>query len=201
MARSDSFRKTNRRWMQNRKKKQFFSACLLLKVKIVALVMLIVCIKDLYAKMQEMQMVLNRMEVLQYGTVQAMVEVQDDDYYVSTISIIDVEKPQNRTREEIMQRLNELGKSDPVIKQIQDNSSLYPEDMLAALANNPEMADFVAGYVSADHSIQSGLTKSEMEQEFPLFLQWDPRWGYQEYGKSSNIGIVGCGPTCLSMVL
>ena len=163
--------------------------------------MLIVCIKDLYAKMQEMQMVLNRMEVLQYGTVQAMVEVQDDDYYVSTISIIDVEKPQNRTREEIMQRLNELGKSDPVIKQIQDNSSLYPEDMLAALANNPEMADFVAGYVSADHSIQSGLTKSEMEQEFPLFLQWDPRWGYQEYGKSSNIGIVGCGPTCLSMVL
>lgn len=77
MARSDSFRKTNRRWMQNRKKKQFFSACLLLKVKIVALVMLIVCIKDLYAKMQEMQMVLNRMEVLQYGTVQAMVEVQD----------------------------------------------------------------------------------------------------------------------------
>lgn len=33
----------------------------------------------------------------------------------------------------------------------------------------------------------------------PLFLQWDDRWGYVDYGK--NIcGISGCGPTSLAMV-
>ena len=31
-------------------------------------------------------------------------------------------------------------------------------------------------------------------------MQWDSRWGYEEYG-SSVIGITGCGPTCLSMVV
>ena len=45
-----------------------------------------------------------------------------------------------------------------------------------------------------------GITESEKEQEFPLFLQWDPRWGYESYGESC-IGLTGCGPTCLSMVL
>ena len=35
----------------------------------------------------------------------------------------------------------------------------------------------------------------------PLFLQWDPRWGYTEYGEDSFLGLSGCGPTCLSMVL
>lgn len=40
----------------------------------------------------------------------------------------------------------------------------------------------------------------EKQEETPLFLQWDSRWGYVPYGQS-NIGISGCGPTCLSMVL
>jgi len=31
-------------------------------------------------------------------------------------------------------------------------------------------------------------------------MQWDPRWGYSEYG-TGPLGITGCGPTCLSMVL
>lgn len=37
------------------------------------------------------------------------------------------------------------------------------------------------------------------EGEVPLFMQWDKRWGYESYG-DSNIGLSGCGPTCLSMV-
>ena len=32
----------------------------------------------------------------------------------------------------------------------------------------------------------------------PLFLQWDPMWGYEKYG-SGCIGQTGCGPTCLAM--
>ena len=33
----------------------------------------------------------------------------------------------------------------------------------------------------------------------PLFLQWDPMWGYEKYGKGF-IAETGCGPTCLAMV-
>ena len=46
------------------------------------------------------------------------------------------------------------------------------------------------------------LTKEELdsaENGIPRFQQWDERWGYLTYG-NDNIGINGCGPTCLSMV-
>lgn len=34
----------------------------------------------------------------------------------------------------------------------------------------------------------------------PLFIQWDKRWGYLRYG-NNHIGINGCAPTALSMVI
>lgn len=73
--------------------------------------------------------------------------------------------------------------------------------MLEALANNPEMAGFVAGYPDRSLVAEKGLSESEKRQKIPLLLQWDPRWGYQAYGENSCIGVSGCGPTCLSMVL
>lgn len=82
---------------------------------------------------------------------------------------------------------------------MRQNSGLYPERLLEALANNPEMADFVVRYLE-EHE-PGGLTESEKQEDFPLFLQWDPRWGYASYGKNSCIAVSGCGPTCLSMVL
>ncbi len=59
------------------------------------------------------------------------------------------------------------------------------------------------GYLKADlpqYAAQEGFTSQELTQQFPLFLQWDKRWGYVSYG-GSMIGLSGCGPTCLSMVL
>ena len=32
----------------------------------------------------------------------------------------------------------------------------------------------------------------------PLFLQWDPQWGYFDYG-GNLLGLSGCGPTTLAM--
>ncbi len=111
-----------------------------------------------------------------------------------------LEKPVKRNREEIIKKLGQLAGDYPAIKEIYKNYSSYPESMLEALANNPEMADFVAGYLG-NKVVTGGLTEAEKEQEFPLFLQWDSRWGYQQYGKNDCIGIAGCGPTCMSMVL
>lgn len=112
-----------------------------------------------------------------------------------------VDKPQERNSRQVLERLEELGRENERIAAIYQNSSLYPESLLEALANNPEMTDFVEGWLMAEHKATGGLTESEKEEEYPLFLQWDPRWGYASYGNDSCIAVSGCGPTCLSMVL
>lgn len=151
-------------------------------------------------------------------------ESQEVDY-ISTIPVLDVGKPVKWTPKETLVQLKELAKANETILQIYKNHDSYPDALLLALANNPEMTDFAAGYLShmEEHKADSEqerdaekdaekdsaggrktgslLTEKEKTEEFPLFLQWDPRWGYEEYGNGANIGVSGCGPTCLSMVL
>lgn len=72
----------------------------------------------------------------------------------------------------------------------------YPKDLIELLEINPETADFVLNYpFREDTDIDlSGYSRDTV----PLFLQWDPMWGYEKYG-SGCIGQTGCGPTCLAM--
>ncbi len=121
--------------------------------------------------------------------------------YVSLCGLDKVDRPRERTYEEVLERLEELAAEEKRIAAILENRFQYPDKLLEALANNPEMTDFVAGYPDRGSDKEVSLTREEKEQEFPLFLQWDPRWGYEEYGDGSNIGLAGCGPTCLSMAL
>lgn len=113
----------------------------------------------------------------------------------------EVEKPKGRTYREILERLKLLGTDSELIKQVADNSSDYPKQLLEALANNPELQDFAANYLKKKGTVEGGFTDSEKNVDFPLFLQWDPRWGYASYGDNSVVGLSGCGPTALSMVL
>ncbi len=124
-----------------------------------------------------------------------------DQDYVELCGLEEVQKPVKRTAQEVLRRLKELSRDNDIIGEIYDNADSYSERMLEALANNPEMADFVAGYPTAEKKAVGKFTDSEKEQEYPLFLQWDPRWGYAEYGDDGSIGLAGCGPTCLSMVM
>lgn len=75
------------------------------------------------------------------------------------------------------------------------------EEMQALLERNEEARDFVENYVNRKDYIGKDIDLSEDVQEgqVPLLMQWDKRWGYESFG-SSNIGLAGCGPTCLSMV-
>ena len=162
------------------------------------------CIRNIYARLEEIQMELERLEIQQYGMAQTNADAQSPDKlndvdYVGSLDTWEVGKPTERTETEVLQRLGELGQTSSLIEGIYQNHSRYPKELLAALANNPEMADFVSGYPERDR-IAGGITAPEKEQEFPLFLQWDRRWGYESYGDSC-IGLAGCGPTCLSMVL
>lgn len=121
--------------------------------------------------------------------------------YAEKIGEVEVGTPVKRNETEVHLRLEELAAGNEVIREFLNNVDVYPDNMLEALANNPEMADFVAGYPTAERQVQGGLTTEEKKQKHPLFLQWDPRWGYVSYGDDSNIGLAGCGPTCLSMAL
>lgn len=185
-----------------RKKEQKRNRWFLLAM-VAVIAVLVFHIRDIKAELEEMRTMLKRIEVLEYGRIETSVKIcpQEETDYVSSIAIMNVEKPVQRTQTETIQRLEELGKNNPDIAAISRSSSQYPEAILTALANNPEMTDFVAGYLGDNEYVEGGLTELEKEQECPLLLQWDPRWGYEPYGGDSCIGLAGCGPTCLSMIL
>lgn len=176
-------------------------------IKVALLIILICSIKNINTRLDKIEKMLKEIGFTEVREVSAATNIKEKtDYseeinYIETIEVTNVGKPMDRTAKEVLQKLKELGGANPTILEIYQNHSLYPDDLLAALANNPEMADFVAGYLNRTDYGTSGLTSLEKEQEHPLFLQWDPRWGYESYGTESNIGLAGCGPTCLSMVL
>ena len=80
------------------------------------------------------------------------------------------------------------------------NQERYPEHLLEALEKNPELLQFVKDFPESDQTVTGGIRKEETKEDYPLFLQWDSRWGYLPYG-DNVIGLSGCAPTCLSMVL
>lgn len=190
----------SKRQKENRRKRRLKKRIFNLSI-IIILIVLLFSIRNLYARLAELQTAFKRLETQTYGTDQTDVEEQTVTNYVSEIGVVDVDKPVERTEKEVLQRLDELGQTYPVIQEIYENHSQYPQELLSALANNPEMADFAAGYLNNHGQSKGALTVAEKEQDYPLFLQWDPRWGYQPYGSGSCIGLAGCGPTCLSMAL
>ena len=75
----------------------------------------------------------------------------------------------------------------------------YPQEIVALLERNPETEDFVLNYPLEHGKPHDGaLTEEETAASAPLFLQWDKRWGYLDYG-GSVVVLSGCGPVCLSM--
>ena len=118
-------------------------------------------------------------------------------------STISVREPVERHASQITSDLKSYANTSKAAEKIYKNRNQYSETLLTAYLNNPEMEDFLAGYLEADlpqYTAQGGFTEEEIQQQFPLFLQWDKRWGYVSYG-GSMIGLSGCGPTCLSMTL
>lgn len=81
------------------------------------------------------------------------------------------------------------------------NSNEIPWSLTEFGTKYPEASGFVRNYhkykdIPFDADIGLNISKGEI----PLFIQWDKRWGYQYYG-NDLLGINGCGPTCISMVV
>jgi len=120
--------------------------------------------------------------------------------YIELYGLEEVDKPEKRTEEQVLEKLAELSEEHELVRQIYENADAYSKGMLDHLANNPEMAAYVLGSLEADGSVTGSFTKKELEEDFPLLLQFDPRWGYFEYG-GKEMGLSGCGPTCLAMTV
>lgn len=73
----------------------------------------------------------------------------------------------------------------------------YPKSLIELLERNPETEDFVLNYPLRQEE-ELSLSGYDRKAGVPLFLQWDPQWGYEKYG-SDFLAVTGCGPTCLAM--
>ena len=105
--------------------------------------------------------------------------------------------------EAIKVKLNsqEAERLDYIIKNIDS----YPDTLIDLVARNHETVDFVYSYKDREkynnRKLSADINSSYyVDGDVPLFLQWDRRWGYRIYGKEM-IGLSGCGPTSLAMVI
>ena len=110
-----------------------------------------------------------------------------------------VGSPAHYSMEEIQTRLKNLADRYPEFQTIYDHMDQYPEALLNNFCCNPYMLDFALGYQENYDTTSGTLEASELDG-IPLFIQWDKRWGYDAYG-NDVIGLSGCGPTCLSMIV
>lgn len=124
---------------------------------------------------------------------------RDESVFVDA-KAADLRTPQKFEGGELFEELSELAETSGDFKEIYENRERYPEELLQALCSNPEMIDFAKGYLEAERAASGKITARDLGGRLPLFIQWDERWGYAPYG-SSCVGLSGCAPTCLSMVI
>lgn len=81
---------------------------------------------------------------------------------------------------------------------LSDTSGTWPESLRELLERHPDALAFVEGYPDHKDDTPAETIGDVVQGQFPLLLQWDPRWGYVRYG-DDLLAVTGCGPTCLAM--
>ncbi|MGL4798867.1 MAG: C39 family peptidase [Cellulosilyticaceae bacterium] len=98
---------------------------------------------------------------------------------------------------------DEMGKEEMLLEKILEKEEVYPKALVELARTKAETREFVYDYLSEETAFaEKKITIQEdyEEGEYPLFLQWDKRWGYHTYG-DNYMAINGCGPTTLAMVI
>lgn len=133
--------------------------------------------------------------VLLLGTV-VKVMMSKDDVQQSNAQVMNPSTP----KVEYPENWDSFIKQYPEASKIYDNKEAYPSSLLDAMLRNPELIPFVEGYIHAQKIEQSISIMAELQKPVSKFYQWDQRWGYLSYG-DSIMGLAGCGPTALSIVI
>lgn len=81
---------------------------------------------------------------------------------------------------------------------LSNTGGTWPESLRDLLERHPDALTFVEGYPDHKDDPPAETIGDVVQGQFPLLLQWDPRWGYVRYG-DDLLAVTGCGPTCLAM--
>lgn len=99
--------------------------------------------------------------------------------------------------------------SRETIEEISESIIVLPGEKEADIPENvrefgekyPEAKEYVRNFNKyKDTDFDMDVTSEMRKQDIPLFIQWDKRWGYKDYG-GNYVGVAGCGPTCLAMIV
>lgn len=118
---------------------------------------------------------------------------------INSLDNTSVQTEEDLTEEDVVSEedLTEEDLTEEEKKQyVLDHSEEYTDALIDFMNKYDQTIDFVYYYTDQDYAT---IYDEETETVFPLYIQWDARWGYEEYA-DSIIGIAGCGPTCLAMV-
>lgn len=123
---------------------------------------------------------------------------------VATTEEITTEKPID-PMENIRKEFPEMSEEDQrKVLYIHQNMRYYPMTLVTLLHKNHETLEFIYDYPTEHYKAVNNDISAEVAEakkgQMPLFLQWDERWGYMEYG-DGLMAYNGCGPTALSMVV
>lgn len=112
-------------------------------------------------------------------------------------------------QEEYETELRAIYAEHPDFEEVLLNREKYPDWVIEYLAGHDEVYDWVIDYPVYSRKKEEELwtlseepisENEESQNNVPLLLQWDHRWGYLTYGRRP-IALEGCGPTCLSMAV
>lgn len=112
-------------------------------------------------------------------------------------------KPKKKSdiKEDLIKNVEAAAKKDKKAQWVYDNFYNLDDVDAYLTGNDPDTIEFI--YNKNHKFIDFNFYKGEsvkLKRKTPYYLQWDNRWAYDNL-YPTNIGISGCGPTSLSMII
>lgn len=133
--------------------------------------------------------------------------VQKPNTISNTIQILDEQDTDNATwwgasKAQLIDKLtSEANKyHDKDIQSIVYNQNKIPVYLIQLAVMHPESIPYVAGYPNRKLNQPINIEYYYTKGQIPLFQQFDKQWAYDKYG-NGPIGMDGCGPTAVAMVV
>lgn len=112
-------------------------------------------------------------------------------------------KPKKKSdiKEDLIKNVEAAAKKDQKAQWVYDNFYNLDDVDAYLTGNDPDTIEFVynKNHKFTDFNFYKGESV-KLKRKTPYYLQWDNRWAYDNL-YPTNIGISGCGPTSLSMII
>lgn len=112
-------------------------------------------------------------------------------------------KPKKKSdiKEDLIKNVEAAAKKDKKAQWVYDNFYNIDDVDAYLTGNDPDTIEFVynKNHKFTDFNFYKGESV-KLKRKTPYYLQWDNRWAYDNL-YPTNIGISGCGPTSLSMII